>query len=136
MICAYCGGKTKVTNSRRQRRSNQVWRRRQCTACGAIFTTHEAIDLAQALIVDSGASTKPFLPDLLYTDILLALQDRKDCYVAAREITYTVIQKLLKSSQKASLSPVFISKTTAEVLKRFNKRAWLRYSSEHPSLQS
>lgn len=135
MICVYCGNKTKVTNSRLQKRSNQVWRRRQCVACGSVFTTHESVDLTQALIVDSGASTKPFLPDLLFTDILLAVQDRKDCYVAAREITHTVIQKFLKSPQKASLSPVFISKTTAEVLKRFDKRAWLRFVSEHPSLQ-
>lgn len=104
-------------------------------ACKAIFTTHEAIDLTQALLVDSGGSVRPFLPDLLFTDVLLALQDRKDCYVEAREVTHTVIQKLLKNSQKISLSPVFISKTTAEVLKRFDKRGWLRYISEHPSLQ-
>jgi transcriptional repressor NrdR len=126
---------TRVTNSRLQKRSNQVWRRRHCEACGAVFTTHESIDLSQALLVDSGASISPFLPDLLYTELLLAMQDRKDAYVAAREVTSTVIQKLLKHSDKPLFTPKIISKTTADVLKRFDKRSYLRYSAEHPSLQ-
>lgn len=136
MICVYCGNETRVTNSRLQKRSNQVWRRRQCQACKAVFTTHEAIDLTQALLVNIQGSTKPFLPDLLFTDVMLALKDRKDVYVAAREIVATVVQKLLKSPQKPLFEPSFISITTAEVLKRFDKRAYLRYVAEHPSLQS
>ena len=105
-------------------------------ACKAIFTTHESIDLSNALLVDSGGSTKPFLPDLLFTEVLLAIQDRKNAYIEAREITTTVIQRLLKQSKKPSLTSKEISKTTADVLKRFDKRAWLRYVSEHPSLQN
>ena len=135
MVCLYCGHETRVTNSRLQKRSNQVWRRRQCEACKAIFTTHEAVDLTSSLIVDSRGSTRPFLPDLLFTDVLLALQDRKDAYIEAREITSTVIQKLLKNSHKPFFTPEIISKNTAEVLKMFDKRSYLRYLSEHPSLQ-
>jgi len=136
MVCLYCGHNTKVTNSRLQKRNNQVWRRRQCMACKAIFTTHESIDLSNALLVDSGGSTKPFLPDLLFTEVLLAIQDRKNAYIEAREITTTVIQRLLKQSKKPSLTSKEISKTTADVLKRFDKRAWLRYSAEHPSTEN
>jgi transcriptional repressor NrdR len=135
MVCIYCGHETSVTNSRLQKRNNQVWRRRQCEACKAIFTTHEAIDLTSALLVDSRGSAQPFLPDLLFTDVLLALKDRKDTYLAAREVTSTIIQKLLKNPQKPLFLPRTISKTTAEVLKKFDKRAHLRYVSEHPSLQ-
>src|SRR3989304_4690404 len=96
MVCAYCDNDTRVTNSRRQKRSNQVWRRRQCKVCNAVFTTLEAVDLPTTLIVDSRGRSEPFLPDKLYTEVLLALQDRKDCYVAAREVTNTVIKELLK----------------------------------------
>ena len=135
MVCVYCGGETQVTNSRSQKRSNQVWRRRQCKRCQAIFTSHEALELSSALFVQSGGSTKPFLPDKLYTEVLLALQDRPGCYSEARELTDTITQKLLKSAEKPYLQPFQISKTAAEVLKRFNKRAWLRYAAEHPSLQ-
>jgi len=135
MVCAYCGKETQVTNSRRQRRSNQVWRRRQCKACKAIFTTLEVVDLPTTLIVDSRSRSEPFLPDKLYTEVLLALQDRKDCYIAAREVTNTVIKELLKLPDKPLFRPEQISHVAASVLKRLDRRAYLRYAAEHPSLQ-
>lgn len=135
MICLYCKADTSVTNSRLQRRSNNVWRRRQCKACRAVFTTHEAIDLGSTLLV-AKKPPQPFKTDLLFTELLLALQDRKDCYTAAREATHTVIQKLLKLSNKPLFEPRQISRETAGVLLKLDKRAYLRYVSEHPSLQN
>ncbi|MBI2589200.1 hypothetical protein HYW35_03300 [Candidatus Saccharibacteria bacterium] len=135
MKCIYCGGETEVTNSRAQKRSNQIWRRRQCLHCKSIFTTHEAIELSSSLFVEAKGSPKPFLTDLLFTEVLLALQDRKNCYVEAREITSTVIRQLLSLPDKPLLKPHQISEVTANVLKHFNRRAWLRYVAEHDSLQ-
>src|SRR5579862_8809508 len=112
MVCVYCGSETKVTNSRLQKRNNQVWRRRQCVVCQAVFTTHESIELESALSVDKKGRSEPFLPDLLLKELMMSLNHRKDVY-----------------------KPADISKTTAEVLKRFDKRAYLRYVSDHPSLQ-
>lgn len=136
MVCTYCGSKTHVTNSRLQKRSNQVWRRRQCRACRAVFTTLEAVDLPTTLLVASGGSTAPFLPDRLYTEVLLALQDRKDCYVAAREVTNTVIRELLKLPDRPVFNPRQITEVAAKVLKRFDRRALIRYIAEHESLQA
>jgi transcriptional repressor NrdR len=135
MVCIYCRNETVVKNSRLQKRSNQVWRRRQCMVCKSVFTTHEAVDLSQALLVESGASTAPFLADRLFTDVLSALKDHKDKYIAAREITATSIKNLQTNSEKPLFSTKAISKTTALTLKRFDKRAWLRYVADHPSLQ-
>ncbi len=136
MVCLYCHSETRVTNSRSQKRSNQVWRRRQCQACRAVFTSHEAIDLSSALLVGSERSPTPFVTDMLFTEVLLALQDRKDCYLAAREVTSTVIRELLKLPDKPCIEPKQISRTAAKVLKRLDKRAYLRYMAEHPSLQT
>jgi transcriptional regulator NrdR family protein len=72
---------------------------------------------------------------MLFTEVLLALQDRKDCYLAAREVTSTVIKQLLKLPNKPRIEPKQISEATAKVLKRLDKRAWMRYAAEHPSLQ-
>jgi transcriptional repressor NrdR len=135
MVCIYCSKETRVTNSRLQKRSNQVWRRRQCEACKAVFTTHEAIDASNALLVDSSGSQAPFMADVLFIDIFEAVRHRSDRYSAARELTATIMQKLLKLPEKPVFTPKKISKTTAEVLKRFDKRAYLRYSADHPSLQ-
>jgi transcriptional repressor NrdR len=136
MVCVYCGSDTRVTNSRLQRRSNQVWRRRQCKVCKAVFTTLEAVDLPTTLIVDSRGRSEPFLPDKLYTEVLLALQDRKDCYQAAREVTNTVIKQLLKLPDKPLFRPEQITEVTGVVLRRLDRRAYLRYAAEHPSLQA
>ncbi|HSX18165.1 MAG TPA: hypothetical protein VLE51_02315 [Candidatus Saccharimonadales bacterium] len=135
MKCVYCGNDTHVINSRLQKRSNQVWRRRQCKACKAVFTTLEGIDLSGTLLVASGASTLPFLPDKLYTEVLHTLKHRKDSFVAAREITNTVIKELLKLPDKPLFQAQQISQGTAKVLKRFDGQAYLRYVAEHPSLQ-
>jgi transcriptional repressor NrdR len=136
MVCLYCGGKTEVANSRRQKRNNQVWRRRRCLQCSAIFTTHEAIDVSSSLMVEIRGLPVPFVPDKLYTEVLLALQDRPDCYIAAKEVTSTVINALLGLPESPIFIPTSISAVTARVLKRFDSRAYLRYVAEHPSLQT
>ena len=135
MTCIYCRADTEVINSRLQHRSNQVWRRRRCRACGAVFTTHEAVDLASTLMVDSEGSVAPFLADKLYSDLLAAMQDRPDRYTAAREATATVIKRLLSLPDRPVFTATQISAASGAVLSKLDRRAWLRYAAEHPSLQ-
>ena len=136
MVCIYCGSETKVINSRLQKRNNQVWRRRQCLNCKSVFTTHESIELESSLSVEDGRQPEPFLADLLLKDLMAAMNHRKDVYTASREVLGTIVRKLLKMPRAPLFSPADISRTTAEVLKRFDKRAHLRYIAEHPSAQS
>lgn len=132
MVCTYCGAKTEVINSRVQKRSNQVWRRRQCQRCSALFTSHEAVDLSSVLFIDQ----KPFVADKLFTEVLLAMQDRSDCYLRAREATSTIVKQLLKLTSAPFIEAPEVSQTAAKVLKRLDKQAYLRYQVEHPSLQN
>ncbi|HET7827464.1 MAG TPA: hypothetical protein VFK97_01180 [Candidatus Saccharimonadales bacterium] len=134
MDCIYCGGETKVTNSRRQKRNNQIWRRRQCLVCGALFTTHEAIELESVLALEVRGELKPFRPDLLLRDLMLALKGRQGAPEAAREVLATIVDKLLDLPQKPVFRPTDISRVASEVLKRFDWSAYLRYLAEHPSL--
>jgi transcriptional repressor NrdR len=135
MVCIYCGGETKVTNSRLQRRNNQVWRRRQCQTCQSVFTTHESVELESSLSVIKHGANTPFLSDLLLKELMSALSHRKDVYTASREVLGTIVRKLLTLPQKPSFHPTDISKITLGVLKRFDRRAYLRYLADHPSLQ-
>ena len=135
MICLYCGGDTHVTNSRLQKRNNQVWRRRECLVCHAIFTTHESVELVSALSVDKSGQNQPFLPDLLLKELMLALSHRKDVYTASREVLGTIVRNLVALPQKPLYKPSDISKVTSKVLKHFDKQAHLRYLAEHTSLQ-
>jgi transcriptional repressor NrdR len=41
MICRYCDGHTKVTDTRKQGKGDLIKRRRACYSCGKRFTTYE-----------------------------------------------------------------------------------------------
>ncbi|HET9722008.1 MAG TPA: hypothetical protein VFP32_03190 [Candidatus Saccharimonadales bacterium] len=133
MICLYCGGDTKVTNSRLQKRNNQVWRRRSCLKCGAVFTTHESVELESALSVEKSGRFEPFLPDLLLDELISAMRHRKDVYTASGEVMGTIVRRLLALPQKPRFSSQDITRTTSEVLKHFDRRAYLRYIADHPA---
>lgn len=135
MVCMYCGGKTRVFNSRRQSRNNNVWRRRRCLSCGAVFTSVEAPDLTSSLSVNRLGVYEPFQPDFLYSELLIALKGRKDRYIAARELSNIIIRNLIKD-EGAAFTPQQINQAASKVLKRFDKRAYARYEAEHSSLIS
>jgi transcriptional repressor NrdR len=135
MVCVYCGGEMKVTNSRLQKRNNQVWRRRQCLVCGAVFTTHEVLELESALKVDWNGHFIGFQRDILLNELHHALQDKKDVYIASQELLSTIVRELLQQPQKPVFKKTDISSVTASVLKRFDRQAYLRYVADHPSLQ-
>ena len=136
MVCIFCSNETQVTNSRPQKRNNNVWRRRQCQVCHSVFTTIEAIDYSSVFRINVQGDFKPFLTDLLYTEVLLALSDRKNAYMDAREITNNIIKTLSKMPGSPLCKPSDISRVTAAVLQKFDKRAWHRYAAEHPSVAS
>ncbi len=92
--------------------------------------------MASALLVETNSQPEPFLSDLLFTEILLALQHRKDRYTAAREVTSTIVAELLEEPDKPLFKPPQISLAASRVLARLDEQAWLRYTAEHPSLQT
>lgn len=135
MVCPYCSSETSVINSRHQKRSNQVWRRRQCQKCRATFTTHEIIHLPTVFIVKTNRGEIAFTPDILYREIFSALRGHQRSYEAAQELTATITQRTLKKASGGLILAQDISAEAAGVLKRFDKQAYLRFVAEHPSLQ-
>ncbi len=135
MVCPYCSAPTDVVNSRSQKRNNQVWRRRRCQNCGAVFTTHESIDATKGFIVQNADGPVPFTPEKLFAEVLSCVRDRQNAYEAARELTATITQKVFKNASKGLILPQNISWEAGQVLKRFDKQVYLRFAAEHPSLQ-
>jgi transcriptional repressor NrdR len=132
MVCIYCGQPTKVTNSRLQKKANQVWRRRQCTVCGAVFTTLEGVDTAQALRVRKNGAYKPFQRDMLLLSVYDSLRHRKTASEDATALTATIMGRLLPKIREAALERDDIVSSSAEVLGRFDKAAATHYSAFHP----
>jgi len=134
MRCIYCTGDTKVVNSRLQRRLNQIWRRRTCSKCGAVFTSLESVDFATSLLITQHGQRQPsqFVRDRLFISIYESCKHRPDAISAATALTLTTISKLLPKIKNASIDRDILVKTTAEVLKRFDKVAAVHYQAYHP----
>lgn len=133
MVCIYCGQETQVINSRHQKRTNQVWRRRKCLACQAVFTTLEGVDAAQALRVKNGKRFEPFSRDKLLLSIYDSLRHRKTAVTDATGLTATVMSLLYQSISEATLERESIVEITSAVLERFDKAAATHFRAFHPS---
>lgn len=133
MVCPYCGSDTQVTNSRRQKKANQVWRRRVCKTCGAIFTTLEGIDTSQALMYTHHKHSEPFSRDTLLLSIYDSLKHRKTATKDATALTATVMSHLYPLIHDASLSRDTVTEVTAATLERFDPIAATHYRAFHPA---
>ena len=134
MKCLYCGQKTQVVNSRGQKKTNAVWRRRQCLECRSIVTSTEQLDLSKAIRVEKASSVlESFKRDVLFISIYDCLKHRKDAAEAATELIRTTISKLLPHCQHGILKRADIVRVTQEVLRHFDRSAGVQYAAYHPS---
>ena len=133
MKCIYCGSETQVTNSRHQKKPNQVWRRRLCKGCSGLFTTLEQADLLTSLLYKNSAGhVEPFRRDILFVSLYNSVRHRKTAASDATGLTATVISKLQTHIQSATIDRKNIIKVATEVLKRFDKAAAVTYQAFHP----
>ncbi len=135
MVCIHCGSGTKVTNSRLQIRSNQVWRRRSCSACGAIFTTEEATKYSDNWIVTNSRtqSKSAFSRDKLFLSIYKSCQHRKNALNDASYLTANVTSRLLETIKDSALDNKLIGQIVQVALSRFDKAASVHYEAFHDS---
>jgi transcriptional repressor NrdR len=134
MVCIYCGSKTQVTNSRFNRRTNAVWRRRACTACGAIFSSYETVDLAGTWRVAHSAGSRKldtFNRDKLLLSLYKSCAHRGTAVADATELNKTIITQLVPLAQNGLLSHTMIAQEAYKVLKRFDMAAAIHYEAYH-----
>lgn len=133
MICIYCSGSTQVVNSRHQKRTNQVWRRRKCVDCQAVFTTNERADLEQALSFRQDKALEPFSREILLLSVYDSLKHRKTAVSDAVGLTATIISQLTPFIANATLERDVVVTVAAEVLGRFDSTAATIYQAFHPT---
>jgi len=132
MVCIYCGGKTQVTNSRHQKQLNQVWRRRKCLQCQAMFSTHEMAAYDAAWRVQTANSALvPFNRYKLLISLYKSLEHRPTALEDATALTDTIIGMLLKSARNGLIEARIITTAAAEVLQRFDTAAAVHYQAFH-----
>jgi transcriptional repressor NrdR len=131
MNCIYCGGDTSVENSRPQKRSNSVWRRRECKLCGVIFTSNESLDLSGSIIVKSAGLSEPFSRDKLFTSIHDSLKHRKSPVSDATALTDTILRQVLTLVTSPEVQKQQIATICHKTLLNFDKAAATHYAAFH-----
>ncbi len=131
MVCLYCQSETRVTNSRPQKRTNSVWRRRHCQSCGALFSTTESVDLSQSIKYKALHDLEPFSRDVLFISVYESLRHRKTALDDATALVDTIITELLRQ-QSGSISREHVIVGCRAVLKRFDSVAFTHYTAYHP----
>jgi transcriptional repressor NrdR len=132
MVCIYCGKPTSVTNSRHLNRSNQIWRRRACGACGSVFTTFESADVSSTVMVTrtgSASRLEPLSRDKLFVSLYESCRHRPTALKDAEALTATVINKALKQLQNGTLIKQDLQKIAQQTLKHFDSNAAVHYKA-------
>ncbi len=130
MFCPYCTSKSRVINSRHQKRLNSVWRRRQCENCQAIWTTNEQIKGASAFKVLRVGKLEDFAPEKLLIGLYEALKHRKNAEIDAQYIQSTVIRNIQLNGDPVITIEQIVNECI-EVLKNFDKLASELYKTLH-----
>jgi len=133
MVCIYCAGRTRVVNSRLQKRLNKVWRRRRCLKCQAVFSSIEQNVYDYSLAVkDRESHIIPFQRDQLFLSIYDACKHRKSAASDAAALTETALSKLTTRTENGIITYETIITSTSSILKKFDKAAHSYYTAYHP----
>jgi transcriptional repressor NrdR len=133
MVCIYCGSETAVSNSRHQKRLNNVWRRRTCQQCHTTFTTTERPELQQSLVVKKEGVLRPFERDILFISVHASLGHRKGPVGDSAALTSTITALALKTAQNAVIEASQLATITHQVISRFDTVAAVHYAAYHPA---
>lgn len=139
MICIKCSHDTKVTNSRPHKKTPSVWRRRECTACMAVFTTTEVVaDDSYLFNIETrdGSKSSFSLPRLMFS-IAPALSHRTstetadECYWLAQTIAQTI-----QATASDTVSSQSLAEQAYETVSLFDATAGLQYGARHGLVQN
>lgn len=129
MRCPFCAhDDTQVKDSRPTEDNASIRRRRQCSSCGARFTTFERVQLREVVVVKSGDRREPFDRSKLEQSISLATrkraidQERVDQLISG-------IQRQVETSGEAEVPSSHIGELVMEGLRQIDSVAYIRFAS-------
>lgn len=137
MVCLQCSSETQVINSRPQKRTNQVWRRRRCILCDSVFSTQEVPDYSKSIVVGDPANATrrqqlaAFERDKLLVSIYKSLTHRSDPLRDAGGLCATIITKVAATAHNGVVDRQIIIQTTIVALTRFDTLAAQHYQAMH-----
>lgn len=129
MRCPFCAhDDSQVKDSRPTEDGTSIRRRRQCSSCGARFTTFERVQLREVVVVKSGDRREPFERSKLEQSVALACrkrgidQERLDQLISG-------IQRQVETSGEAEVASTRIGELVMEGLRQIDSVAYIRFAS-------
>lgn len=129
MRCPFCAhDDTQVKDSRPTEDNASIRRRRQCSSCGARFTTFERVQLREVVVVKSGDRREPFDRSKLEQSISLATRKRS---IDQERIDQLIsgIQRQVETSGEAEVPSSHIGELVMEGLRQIDSVAYIRFAS-------
>ncbi len=129
MRCPFCSNEdTQVKDSRPTEDHAAIRRRRQCTDCGARFTTFERVQLRELSVLKSNNRRESFDRDKLLRSMTTALQKRA---VDPERVERIIngIQRRLESQGESEIPSKFIGELVMDALAGLDQVAYVRFAS-------
>ena len=129
MRCPFCAhDDTQVKDSRPTEDNASIRRRRQCSSCGARFTTFERVQLREVVVVKSGDRREPFERSKLEHSVSLACRKRN---ITQERIDQLIsgIQRQVETSGEAEVPSAHIGELVMEGLRQIDSVAYIRFAS-------
>jgi len=135
MHCPFCTTQdTRVVDSRLSPEGDRVRRRRECTQCGARFTTYEVAELIMPAVIKRDDRREPFNEDKLRAGMMRALEKRP---VSAEQVE-AVLQRItdrIRAGGEREISSRQLGEWVMEELRRLDQVAYVRFASVYRSFQ-
>ena len=126
MKCPKCGSDDdKVLDSRSVRDGAAIRRRRECTVCGARFTTHEEIDRDEVTVVKQDGTREPFSRQKLEKGVRIACQKRP----VSEDQLQSLLDSVVASLEGGELPTAKIGELVMERLHALDEVAYIRFAS-------
>ena len=129
MRCPFCGNEdTQVKDSRPTEDSAAIRRRRQCSACGARFTTFERVQLRELTVLKSNGQREPFERDKLLRSVTIALQKRPVDTERVERAVNGIVRRL-ESMGEPDIPSKVIGEMVMDSLATIDQIAYIRFAS-------
>ena len=129
MRCPFCAhDDSQVKDSRPTEDNSAIRRRRQCSSCGARFTTFERVQLREVTIVKSDGKREAFERGKLEQSVALACRKRN---VDQERIDQLVsgIQRQVEVAGESEISSARLGEMMMDGLRQIDSVAYIRFAS-------
>ncbi len=128
MKCPYCGGESKVLESRHADEGLAIRRRRECLQCGRRFNTMETVEMGPLVVVKKDGRREAFDRAKVLAGVLRACEKRavtmEDCERLVAEV-----ERDLRNTLEREIPSTRVGEMVMDHLRKLDGVAYVRFAS-------